>query len=182
MLQQFHRCVSDEKCPMPVWEGATSSLVKDNYDQWSLLKVKIKQVLENKKKGLYKGWTKKFWKTADWTVVFACPFSVAGQNNTGSISMVEAKGMSNSKNGKLWAFGNRQGAHLTMGRGNNFRVAIDHPDGTGPVDWTKGVFKKGGYTCEIGVLPGHWPHLASCLEHEYGDDLSLFFKTSKIPA
>ena len=172
------RCVSKATCPMPVWTGATFNYVKDHYTTWSLMKVRIKQVLGNKKTKLHAGWTRQFWKTADWTVVFACPFNVLGADNTGSISMVEAFHMSHSTDGKLWAFGNRQGKYLTMPRGNNFLVAIDTPNGP-PMDWQS--FKKGDYTCEIGVIPQHWPLLAQCLEREFRDDLSSFFR-SKIPA
>ena len=76
---------------MPNWSGATSNILKDNTASWSLLKIKVKRALENKKTGANLGLTKKFWRTADWTVVIACQFDVLGDHGDGTIDMLQGK-------------------------------------------------------------------------------------------
>ena len=66
----------------------------------------------------------------------------------------------------------RDGHRLLGKKGEVLRAAILTPDGS---PWET---KFKGYTCEIGVVPGHHPNLAKCLEEEFGDHLYEHFQTA----
>lgn len=120
-----------------------------------------------------KGWDKEFWRTANWTVVFVCPFDVLGEDGDGKISFnIQAKYGSHSADGRMWSFNAREGVQLQKSSGNYFRVAIDTPQGI--IQWEVGERQ---YTCEVGLVPAEHFNLAECLYNNYGDNLQSFLKT-----
>ena len=128
---------------------------------------RIKRVLDEDQ-----GWDKEFWKTANWTVVFVCPFDVTGPEGDGRISFnIQAKYGSQSADGSIWSFNNREGIAL-KNSGKYFKVAVDTPQGI--IQWEVGLRQ---YTCEVGIIPQQHFTLAECLYDNYGDNIRTFLKT-----
>ena len=118
------------------------------------------------------GIDKNYWKSANWTVVFVCPFSVLGENNGRIEFNFEARYGSHSDDGRIWSFGNREGIRLKS-KNNYFKVAIDTPQDI--IQWEVNARQ---YTCEVGLLPYTHTNLASCLSENYGNNLQNFLKTN----
>lgn len=153
---------------MPSWLGAMNHEVVKRKRSWALINAQIKRVLD-----FDKGWDKTFWKDANWTVVFVCPFDVTGDSGDGRISMdVETRYGSRSADGKIWSFNAREGIEFNK-REEYFRIAIDTPQDL--ISWEVG---KRQATCEVGILPQEHFELAKCLSENYAENLTNFLKTS----
>ena len=102
-------------------------------------------------------WDKAFWKNSEWTGIIACPFSSA-VNGKDPVQGIYFEPGTSAYNGRVHTVMGRDGHRLLANKGEVLRSAILTPDGS---PWNT---KYKGYTCEIGVVPGHHPHLAKCLE------------------
>ena len=171
------KCVHESVCPLPNFQGAKFNYVIDSEPgaDWAYVRFRFRSVLDNV---YHPEWNKEFWKDSPWTGIVACPFSssVAIDGRRGGekkpISGIYFETASSAYEGKVHTVMGRDGHRLLGKKGEVLRAAILTPDGS---PWET---KFKGYTCEIGVVPGHHPNLAKCLEEEFGDHLFEHFQTA----
>ena len=110
-----------------------------------------------------------FWDESEWTGIIACPFSSTTES---PVEGIYFSGGSSAFDGTMHTVMGRTGHRLSGEKGQVLRAALQTPAGA---PWAAG-FK--GYTCEIGVVAGYRPDLATCLEENWGDYIYEHFQTA----
>ena len=165
------KCVHESVCPLPDFQGAKFNYVidADEGDDWAYMRFRFRPVFENK---FHPEWnSQRFWDQTQWTGIIACPFS-SYVDDKDTVDGIYFETGSVAYGGKMHTVMGRSGHRLEGEKGEVLRSALRTPDGA---PWSR---KYKGYTCEVGVVPGHWPNLAECLEAEFGEFIYEHFQTA----
>lgn len=94
-----------------------------------------------------------------------------GRKYIGRVSSIDGRVTSSSGDGRMWTIVSKGEGGVGNNGSREFKIAIDMLNGVNPLKWktTKEMKQnKSGsanqYTCELGIVVGHYPHLAPCLD------------------